>query len=221
MTPLESATGKKPDLRGLREWGDKVWVRVESGDKFGGRVKEGRWIGVSDASEGDKSYRIYWPDTHRVSTERSVYSNKTSAEIIRVEGENWDIDLPIPSDQNSSTSNTSEMPSAPPPIIPIAEPQRDPSPPPTRRVRKPSQRVLDILEGRGRSSARLLDPDVPLGVQLPDVPEVPNEGENEAAWAMLLEDETFLTEYAMVAETSELESLEPRSLTEAKRRLDW
>ncbi|KAJ3829220.1 hypothetical protein F5880DRAFT_1652842, partial [Lentinula raphanica] len=119
-----------------------------------GRVREGRWIGVSDASEGDKSYQIYWPDTHRVSTEHSVYSDKTSAEIVRVEGENWDIDLPIPSDRDSSTSNTSGLPSAPPPLIPIAEPQRDPPPPPTRRVRKPSQRVLDILEGRGRSSAR-------------------------------------------------------------------
>ncbi|KAJ3741612.1 hypothetical protein DFH05DRAFT_1578878, partial [Lentinula detonsa] len=214
MTPLQAATGKKPDLRGLREWGDKVWVRLVGGDKFGGRVKEGRWIGVSDATDGDKSYRIYWPDTRRVSTEHNVYNDKTSAEIVRVEGENWDINLPIPS-----------MP--PPTPIDVDVPQqRDPSPPHSHRIRKPSQRVRDILEGRGRSSARLQDPDVPMGVQLPTVPEAPVpaeefEGEDEAALAMLLEDETFLVEYAMVAETSELESLEPRSLTEAKRRPDW
>ncbi|KAJ3996241.1 hypothetical protein F5050DRAFT_1537406, partial [Lentinula boryana] len=106
----------------------------------------------------------------------------------------------------------------PPPLIPATVPQqREPSPLPA---------LLDILEGRGRSSARLLDPDIPRGVQLPVAPKAHEpaeelEGENEAAWAMLLEDETFLTEYAMVAETSESESLEPRSLTEAKRRLDW
>ncbi|KAJ3715640.1 hypothetical protein DFJ43DRAFT_973065, partial [Lentinula guzmanii] len=219
MTPLQAATGKKPDLRGLCEWGDKVWVRLVGGDKFGGRVKEGRWIGVSDANDGDKSYRIYWPDTRRVSTEHNVYSDKTSAEIVRVEGENWDIDLPIP-EQRDSTSNPSDQP-VPPPLIPATVPQqREPSPPPARRIRKPSQRVLDILEGRGRSSARPLDPDLPTVPETP-VPAEEFEGEDEAALAMLLEDETFLVEYAMVAETSELESLEPRSLTEAKRRPDW
>ncbi|KAJ3737603.1 hypothetical protein DFJ43DRAFT_987438 [Lentinula guzmanii] len=124
MTPLQAATGKKPDLRGLREWGDKVWVRLDGGDKFGGRVKEGQWIGVSDATEGNKSYHIYWPDTRRVSTEHSVYNDKTSAEIVRVEGENWDINLPIPSEQTPSTTS-----------IPIDVPQqRDPSPPRSHRI---------------------------------------------------------------------------------------
>lgn len=38
MTPLEASTGKKPDLRGLRKWGEKVWVCVEEGNKLGGWV---------------------------------------------------------------------------------------------------------------------------------------------------------------------------------------
>ncbi|KAJ3991967.1 copia protein [Lentinula boryana] len=58
-TPLEAATGKKPDLQDLREWGDKVWVRLEKGNKLGGRVREGQWIGVSEKKKG---FRIYWPD---------------------------------------------------------------------------------------------------------------------------------------------------------------
>ncbi|KAE9401134.1 copia protein, partial [Gymnopus androsaceus JB14] len=51
-TPLEAVTRKKPDLRGLHEWGDKVWVHLEKGDKLGGRVKEGQWIGVSEKNKG-------------------------------------------------------------------------------------------------------------------------------------------------------------------------
>ncbi|KAJ3992117.1 hypothetical protein F5050DRAFT_1554860, partial [Lentinula boryana] len=86
---------------------------------------------------------------------------------------------------------------------------------------KPSQQVLDILKDHGHSSACLLNPDVPLGVQLPNIPDVSNEGENEATWVMVLEDETFLTEYAMVTKMSKVESLEPRSLAKAKLHPDW
>ena len=66
MTPYKAAFGKKPDLSQVREWGEKVWVNVEKGNKLGGRVREGRWMGVSDESKG---VRVYWPDTKTVSTE--------------------------------------------------------------------------------------------------------------------------------------------------------
>ena len=53
MTPYEAAFGKKPDLSEVREWGDKVWVRLEvKAFKLGGRVREGRWMGISDESKG-------------------------------------------------------------------------------------------------------------------------------------------------------------------------
>ena len=42
MTPYEAAFGKKPNLRDVREWGKKVWVRIEGGNKLGGRIREGR-----------------------------------------------------------------------------------------------------------------------------------------------------------------------------------
>ena len=41
MIPFEAAFGKKPDLQHVREWGEKVWVHIEGGNKLGGRVKEG------------------------------------------------------------------------------------------------------------------------------------------------------------------------------------
>jgi hypothetical protein len=38
---------------------------------------------------------------------------------------------------------------------------------------------------------------------------------------MVLEDAEFIEEYALVAEVSEMEGMEPQSLAEAKRRPDW
>ena len=43
-TPYKAAFGKKPNLSDVREWGEKLRVRVEKGDKLGGRVKEGKWM---------------------------------------------------------------------------------------------------------------------------------------------------------------------------------
>jgi Reverse transcriptase (RNA-dependent DNA polymerase) len=89
-------------------------------------------------------------------------------------------------------------------------------------VRKPSQRVRDILEGRGATSARPSDPIVAAGVQVPPIAEEAPaqvlEGEGITDWMMVAD---FVDEYVMVAEMSDFEALEPRSLTEAKRRPDW
>ena len=52
MTPYEAAFGKKPDLRNVREWGERVWIQTEDGDKLGGHVREGQWIGVDEQSKG-------------------------------------------------------------------------------------------------------------------------------------------------------------------------
>ena len=56
MTPYEAAFGKKSNLKGLRKWGEKMWVRVEGGNKLGGRVREGRWLGVDEQSKGVRVY---------------------------------------------------------------------------------------------------------------------------------------------------------------------
>ena len=70
-TPYKAAFGKKPDLLGVCEWGEKVWVRVEGGSKLGGRVRKGRWIGVEDNLS--KGVRVYWPDKKTISVERNIY----------------------------------------------------------------------------------------------------------------------------------------------------
>ena len=84
-TPFEAAFGKKPDLSEVREWGEKVWMRIEGGDKLGGCVKEGRWMGISKESKG---IRVYWPDKKTVSTERNVYYNKRVHQFLISKGRN-------------------------------------------------------------------------------------------------------------------------------------
>ena len=82
------------------------------------------------------------------------------------------------------------------------------------------------MEGRGTSSNRLSDPTIARGVQLPppqspvdkQTPNKVYEGEGQAEWLMAAD---FVDEYSMLAEMSNKEAFEPRSLTEAKRRPDW
>ncbi|CAA7262723.1 unnamed protein product [Cyclocybe aegerita] len=121
--------------------------------------------------------------------------------------------IPAPTDPtDSNTSNSSD--------------HETPSEPETRskRTRKPTQRLHDILEGRAVSSNRPGAPKVTPGVQLPSeilyalYSEAGFEGENEDGWVMVAD---FIDEYAMAAEISEKEALEPRSLAEARTRPDW
>jgi hypothetical protein len=216
-TPHEAAFGDKPNLKHVREWGERVWVRTEGGDKLGGRVSEGRWIGIDERSKG---FRIYWPEKKSVTVERNVHFDNSSASASRLEGENWQIiETETNAPANQTPSSNAPIPTAP--SMPhTSEPQSDSdAEAPAKRLRKPSQRVKDILEGHGTSSHRPSDPVIPTGVQMPSTAEKDIlEGEGTADW-MLIADE--VDGYVLVAETSEVEAIEPRSLAEAKRRPDW
>ena len=52
MMPYEAVFGKKPNLQHVWEWGEKVWVHIEEGNKLGGHVKEGCWLGIDEQSKG-------------------------------------------------------------------------------------------------------------------------------------------------------------------------
>ena len=203
MTPFEAAFGKKPNLKGVREWGEKVYVRVEKGTKLGGRVREGHWLGIDEESKGA---RIYWPDTRAVSVERNIYFNNPLASRVVEEEEvivNTDANLP-------------PVPENPAPVINMPAVDSDPvsDAPDTsdaeasaKRIRKPSRKISDLLEGRGSWSSAgrtMLAP----GMQQPS-----------PDWTASVE--KCADEYAFVAETSNAEALEPRSLKEAQSRPDW
>src|SRR5271169_450533 len=222
-TPFEATFGKKPDLSQVREWGDKVWVRIEGGDKLGGRVREGHWLGISDESKG---VRIYWPDKKNVTTKRNVYFDKTSSSVSRLKGEEWKFVKTKPDEPLDEPKN-------PPNPLPPAEitpsiPNLDESASEdeeatpdleitTKRIRKPTQKLQDIIEGRAVMSNLPSAPKFAAGIQLPTVVEAPGqvlEGEGQADWIMLMED-------AMMTQTSEMEALEPPSLASARRSPDW
>jgi len=125
-TPFEAVFGKKPDLRGVRKWGEKVFIRVEDGNKLGGRVKEGQWLGVDEQSKG---VRIYWPDKRSITVERNVYYGPSDSSITQNEGED---DFPvIPQIDAPRPSNTPQDPPQPHVITPppVPEPTNPPAPP--------------------------------------------------------------------------------------------
>ena len=218
-TPYEAAFGKKPDLHHVRKWGEKVWVRTETGDKLGGRITEGRWLGIDERSKG---FRIYWLDKQTVSVEQNVYLNNNLS-TSHLEGEDWEFietKADIPSAAPTNPIALAPMQSAPLVETPLTGTEPVTEEAPAKRVRKPSQYVRDILDGHGTASYRASDPVIAPGIQLPTVAnqDVVLEGEGSADWMMIAE---AIDEYALVAETSEVEAIEPRSLAEARRRPDW
>ncbi|KZT18324.1 hypothetical protein NEOLEDRAFT_1184393 [Neolentinus lepideus HHB14362 ss-1] len=118
-----------------------------------------------------------------------------------------------PEDPNPDVSSPSNQPlekletepvldPAPAPVLarrartkrPLSEPVERP-----KRDRKPSRYVRDLTSGEGSTSAKPADPSVPVGLQVPSrsvtIEDVPDEG-----------DEAGGVEYALVAETSEVEA---------------
>ena len=69
-TPLEKLTGQKPNLAGVPEWGQRVWVHTAANSKLDVRAILAHWIGYN--KESTHAHWIYWPELHKVSVERDV-----------------------------------------------------------------------------------------------------------------------------------------------------
>ena len=70
VTPYEKVTGLKPNLAGIPEWGQRVWVHRGSGGKLDMRALKAHWVGYDDLST--HAHRIYWPERNFISVERDV-----------------------------------------------------------------------------------------------------------------------------------------------------
>jgi hypothetical protein len=70
VTPFEKLYGIKPDLGGLPEWGQRVWIHTSKGSKLDARAVEGRWVGYD--WDSTHAHHIYWPKKHSVSVERNI-----------------------------------------------------------------------------------------------------------------------------------------------------
>src|SRR6266511_2310020 len=98
--------------------------------KLGGRVHEGKWLGVDEESKG---VRVYWPDTKKITVERNVYYNNSSA--CHSEGEqNLEI---VETKANVLPANILSMETTP---TVVDHSER------ARCTQKPTQHVLDLLE---------------------------------------------------------------------------
>lgn len=201
-TPFEAINGRPPTLLGLPVWGCCVWVHDTSTGKVGVRALAARWVGYDGQSKG---HRVYWDTTHRVTVERNVRFGELLLPVVVDDGVELEGEQVPGNDKPTSTADSTEEtpinePSTPPtsPKPEVLEPPPAPRP---MRIRKPSQKVSDILAGKGADSS------VPRGVQTPVEPA-----------AELLEE---VSGAAMAAQIAEVEGLDPQSLAEAKCRPEW
>ena len=246
-TPWQALYGKPPNLSRLKRFGEPVWVHDPNGSKLDARAREGRWIGFDIES---RAHRVYWTGNKNVSIERSVYfaaAERLEGEQMDVPTPKTSkieppaAPLPVP-------PVPVPQPSVPPPVNAPPSPVSslsslsssgavseslqldDPDPEPRRstRIRKPSRIVRELQAGVGVASTRSTRSALPRGVS---VPGGFDEGEESVdvlaeAWSVeaglpALRENYLGLEVALVAETSDVEALEPRNLTEAKRRPDW
>ena len=87
QTPIEIATGNRPDLSNMREWGHMVWVKKTHSSKLGSKVNNGRFVGFDEESKG---FRIYWEDKRSITIEHNVYFDESSVlapDTTLIEGE--------------------------------------------------------------------------------------------------------------------------------------
>jgi hypothetical protein len=70
ITPFECVHGYKPNLGGVPEWGQRVWVHNGKGSKLDARGTVARWVGFD--SDSTHAHRIYWPEKGRVMVERNI-----------------------------------------------------------------------------------------------------------------------------------------------------
>jgi hypothetical protein len=67
----EHLTGRKPNLAGLSEWGQHVWVHAGKSLKLGKHAALAHWIGYDKGSP--HAHRIYWPEMWSVTMETNVW----------------------------------------------------------------------------------------------------------------------------------------------------
>ena len=163
-------------------------------------------MGVDEQSKG---IRVYWPDTRTITVECNTYFDNSSASHLEGE-ENIEI---TEINADSHTPNPTETRNTPVENRTEAEKTEGKG----KHIKKPSQRVVDLLEGRGTWTDKPSESLIPPGVQL--MAEGGANDDDYIDWLYNVPD--HVEGYAIAAVIGESEALEPRSLAEAKRGGDW
>ena len=175
-------------------------------------------MGVSDELKG---MRMYWPDKKTISTEQNIYFDKTKLSVSRLEGEEWEF---IKTKSDYTPVLPAEIPQNTPKTIHdtpdiISDEDETLSEPeiPNKQICKPTAKIREIIEGCAVTSNLPSAPKFTIGTQLPSIPDVPDdvpEMEEPVDWMMIMEE-------LLMAQTSEMEALEPPSLAVARKSPDW
>ena len=75
MTPFKRATGRKPNLKSVLDFGAIVWAKVKDAGKLDPQAVEGHFMGYDEESKG---YRVYFPKRWTVIIEWDVYFDKNT-----------------------------------------------------------------------------------------------------------------------------------------------
>ena len=67
VTPYECLHKSKPNLAGVPEWGQCVWVHNDLGSKLDARATVAHWVGYN--ANSTHAHRIYLPQKRSVSVE--------------------------------------------------------------------------------------------------------------------------------------------------------
>ena len=124
VTPYECLHKSKPNLAGVLEWGQCVWMHNDSGSKLDAQAMVAHWVGYD--ANSTHAHRIYWPQKRLVSVEHNV----------KFTGDAGTIPISIPHDITMGTTPAPPVPAQitrtplHPPPEPVPAPAQVTSPPP-------------------------------------------------------------------------------------------
>jgi hypothetical protein len=181
VMPYERLYGQKPNLSGVPEWGQFVWVHNPTGSKLDTRATQARWVGYD--AESTHAHRIYWPDTKHISIECNI---KFVPPAVAMHSPPPSYKLAIaPAPQCTAAPQHPALPRPPPPAQPEPPPQQLQAPPPHRAVAQPapgpSTLTLPPADVPSPASSLTSPPSTPTqrerDFQVPGAPKKPTLGE--------------------------------------------
>ena len=122
IMPLEKLTGIKPNLSGVPEWGQTIWVHSGTGSKLNARRVEAKWVGFD--IDSPHAHRIYWLHKNSVSVERNIKFTSPTTTVTLHPGAPRAITLPA---GTPAAPPPAPLPVAPRPLT-VLQVMRGPSP---------------------------------------------------------------------------------------------
>ncbi len=224
ITPYEHLYQDKPNLGGVPEWGQRVWVHSTTGSKLDAHALEAQWVGFD--SDSTHTHHVYWPGKNSVSVERNVKFAPTM-DLVRFtlpllpEGE-WSTNQPSASQQEELPSAASDLTHVSTSAqAPVLTPSKIPVPiqphPTTQSMTCAAGSSMDTSTS---SNTRTVAPSSPEGT----MPEGEPQGESTSYITFDSNSADFIFHtnfnHDIAAALEEVQD-DPKTLHEAQSWLDW